>query len=88
MARLNELEDQVVEQENALAAMAEKIRTRDEDIISLRTRLQEQGLQYAGEKQTYDYFVCIIINIKSKCEILKELDNLGIQSLLNLFGAL
>jgi len=42
-----------VEHENALAAMAVKIRTRDEDIISLRTRLQEQGLQYAGDKQTY-----------------------------------
>ncbi|WAR07060.1 CE290-like protein [Mya arenaria] len=52
VSRLNELEDQVVEQENALAAMAEKLRSRDEDIISLRTRLQDQNVQYAGEKQT------------------------------------
>ncbi|KAH3726744.1 centrosomal protein of 290 kDa-like [Dreissena polymorpha] len=52
IARLNELEDQVVEQENALAAMGEKLRAKDEDIIALRTRLQEQGLQYAGEKKT------------------------------------
>ncbi|KAL4233575.1 hypothetical protein ACF0H5_008256 [Mactra antiquata] len=52
LARLNELEDLVVEQENALAAMGQKIRTRDDDIVGLRGKLQEQGMQYAGEKQS------------------------------------
>jgi len=41
-----------VEQENALAALAEKLRSRDDDITALRMKLQEQNLHYAGEKQT------------------------------------
>ena len=40
-----------MEQENALAAMGEKIRHRDEDIVSLKTKLQQQDRTYAGEKQ-------------------------------------
>ena len=48
---MNQLEDLVVEQENALAAMGEKIRVRDEDIVVLRTKLQNQDRKYAGEKQ-------------------------------------
>ena len=53
IARLNELEDLVIEQENALAAMGEKIRQREEDIVSLKTRLQQNDRTYAGEKQRY-----------------------------------
>ena len=40
-----------MEQENALAAMGEKIRHRDEDIVNLKTKLQQQDRTYAGEKQ-------------------------------------
>jgi hypothetical protein len=51
LARLNELEELVVEQENALAAMAHKIRSKDEDIVSHKTKLQQQMHSHAGEKQ-------------------------------------
>ena len=44
-----------MEQENALAAMGEKIRQRDEDIVSLKTKLQQQDRTYAGEKQRLNY---------------------------------
>ncbi|XP_053396760.1 centrosomal protein of 290 kDa-like [Mercenaria mercenaria] len=52
IARLNELEDLVVEQENALAAMAQKLRSKDEDIVGHKTRLQQQLHAHAGEKQS------------------------------------
>ena len=51
VARLNELEDLVIEQENALAAMGEKIRHREEDIVTLKTKLQQNDRTFAGEKQ-------------------------------------
>ena len=56
VARLNELEDLVIEQENALAAMGEKIRHREEDIVTLKTKLQQNDRTYAGEKQRYRNF--------------------------------
>ncbi|KAL3881749.1 hypothetical protein ACJMK2_028144 [Sinanodonta woodiana] len=49
--RLQELEDLVAERENALAAMSEKIKQRDAEILNLRTKLHQQETRTVGEKE-------------------------------------
>ncbi|OWF51997.1 centrosomal protein of 290 kDa-like [Mizuhopecten yessoensis] len=51
LARLNQLEDLLVEQDNAMAAMSEKIRQRDEEIASLRSRLQVDSRSHNVERE-------------------------------------
>ncbi|XP_061195068.1 centrosomal protein of 290 kDa-like isoform X3 [Saccostrea echinata] len=49
-ARIQELEDSLAEQDNAMAAMSEKIRQREEEIISLRAKLQQESRQFSMDK--------------------------------------
>jgi len=50
---LNELEDAVAEQDNAMAAMSEKIRQREEEITNLRSKLQQDSHHYSVERERY-----------------------------------
>lgn len=49
-ARIHELEDNLAEQDNAMAAMSEKIRQKEEEIISLRAKLQQESRQFSVDK--------------------------------------
>ncbi|XP_060063320.1 centrosomal protein of 290 kDa-like [Ylistrum balloti] len=51
LARLNELEEHLADQDNAMAAMSEKIRQRDEEIASLRSRLQIDSRSHNVERE-------------------------------------
>ncbi|XP_056015074.1 centrosomal protein of 290 kDa-like [Ostrea edulis] len=49
-AKIQELEDHLTEQDNAMAAMSEKIRQREEEIVSLRAKLQQESRQFSVHK--------------------------------------
>ena len=47
------MEDSLAEQDNAMAAMSEKIRQREEEIVSLRAKLQQESRQFSVDKDRY-----------------------------------
>ena len=48
--RLNELEDTVADQANMIAALTEKIRQKEEEVIAVRVKLQQRDRHITIEK--------------------------------------
>ena len=60
------MEDSLAEQDNAMAAMSEKIRQREEEIVSLRAKLQQESRQFSVDKDRYVYLVVSLKSSKSR----------------------
>ena len=62
--RLNELEDTVADQANMIAALTEKIRQKEEEVIAVRVKLQQRDRHITIEKDQWELIYSVTLSVQ------------------------